>query len=285
MKKIIKHFCETYGIDFDFGTKIYNNLKKLNINELNKKIIPDFNSNRRIGNKFNILHNKLMDPRRGSVDVSKAQLKMFQQFPKQKQTIILTKTNKEKDIEELFPANFEINNRLYINKNTINNNKLRENCIDNSKLKINGSFKKNDNPIDCDLSMIKSKQKETILGYENPIYLKYTNFENSQNNLNFSQLNSDMNGNINSNRNSNKNILNKTKKSNLKSKGSTSSKKIETNAIQNEDGEKNNLINFLEHLIIQKILMMNYIKENKCLILFPKEIIQRKNFLKLIIKF
>ena len=245
MKKIIKHFCETYGIDFDFGTKIYNNLKKLNINELNKKIIPDFNSNHRLGNKFNILHNRLMDPRRGSVDVSNTQIKMFQHFPKQRQTIILTKTNKEKDIEELIPAKFGINNRLYINKNTINN-KLKDNCSDNSKLQINGTFKKNENPIDCDLSMIKSKQKETIFGYENPIYIKDTNFENSQNNLNFSQLNSNINSNRNSyiNSNSNKNILNKTKKSNLKIKGNISSNKIESNGIQNEDGDKNNLIKF-----------------------------------------
>jgi len=242
MKKIIKHFCETYGIDFDFGTKIYNNLKKLNINELNKKKIPDFNSNHMLGNKFNILHNRLMDPRRGSVDVSKTQLKMFQHFPKQRQTIILTKTNKEKDIEELIPEKFEINNRLYINKNTINN-KLKDNCSDNSKLQINGSFKKNDNPIDCDLSMIKGKQKETIFGYENPIYIKDTNFDNSQNNLNFSQLNSNINSNNNSNR-SNKNILNKTKKSNLKIKGNISSNKIESNTIQNEDRDKNNLIKF-----------------------------------------
>ena len=247
MKKIIKHFCETYGIDFDFGTKIYNNLSRININELNKKIIPDLNSNRMIGNKFNILHNRLMDPRRGSVDVYKAQLKMFQHFPKQRQTIILTKTNKEKDIEELVPEKFEINNRLYINKNTNNKNKLEDNNIDSPKLKINRTFKKNDNPIDCDLSIIKVKKKETIYGYGNQNYIKDNNFDNSQNNLNLTQINSNRNSNINSNKNSNKNsnnILNKTKKSNLKSKGNFSNKKTIPNKSQYGDEEKNNLMKF-----------------------------------------
>ena len=248
MKNIIKHFCETYGIDFDFGTKIYNNLSRININELNKKIIPDLNSNRMLGNKFNILHNRLMDPRRGSVDVYKAQLKMFQHFPKQRQTIILAKTNKEKDIEELVPEKFEINNRLYINKNTNNNNKFEENNIDKAKLRVYGTFKKNDNPIDCDLSIIKVRKKETIYGYGNQNYIKDNNFDNSQNNLNFSQINSNRNSNTNSNRNSksnsNKNILNKTKKSNLKSKGNTSIKKIIPNKMQYGDEEKNNLMKF-----------------------------------------
>ena len=237
MKNIIKHFCETYGIDFDFGTKVYNNLKKLNINELNKKMLPDLNSNLMLGNKFNMFQNKLMEIRRGSVDVYKAQLKMFQHFPKQKQSIILTKTNKEKDIGELIPEKFEINN----NKNA---NNLKDNYSDNSKLQINGSFKKNDNPIDCDLSIIKAKQKETIFGYENQILIKDTNFENSQNNLNLSQIKSNNNINFNSFLNSNKNILNKTKKSILSNRMNNSKNKINPNTIQYDEGEKNNLIKF-----------------------------------------
>jgi len=233
MKKIIKHFCETYGIDFDFGTKIYNNLSRININELNKKIIPDLNSNRMIGNKFNILHNRLMDPRRGSVDVYKAQLKMFQHFPKQRQTIILAKTNKEKDIEELVPENFEINNKLYINRKTINN-KLNDNISEKTKLQKKESLKKKDNPIDCDLSMIEAKNKETIYGYGNQFYKKDTNFDNSQHNLNLSNINS----------NSNINNLNRTKKSNLKSKGNTSNKKDISYKIQYGEEEKSNLMKF-----------------------------------------
>jgi hypothetical protein len=146
MKNIIKNFCETYGVDFDFGTKIYNNLKKLNINELNKQIIPDLNSNRRIGNKINILHNNLIDPKRGSADLCDAKLKMLQYFPRQRQAIIVTKTNKEKDIEQLIPEKFDINNRLYINYFT-NNNKLEDNSSDNSKLQLNESFKKNNSSI------------------------------------------------------------------------------------------------------------------------------------------
>ena len=234
MKKIIKHFCETYGIDFDFGTKIYNNLSRININELNKKIIPDLNSNRMIGNKFNILHNRLMDPRRGSVDVYKAQLKMFQHFPKQRQTIILTKTNKEKDIEELVPEKFEINNRLYINRNTINN-RLPDFSSEKSKFHMN---EKKDNPIDCDLSIIKMKKKETMYGYGNQFYKKDTNFDNSQNNLNLSNINNNSNsiGIINN--------LNKTKKSNLNCKGDTSNKKDIPNKIQYGEEEKSNLMKF-----------------------------------------
>ena len=230
MKNIIKHFCETYGIDFDFGSKIYNNLSRININELNKKIIPDLNSNRRLGNKFNIFNNRLMDLRRGSVDVSKAQLKMFQHFPKQKQTIILTKTNKEKDIEELVPEKFEINNRLYINRNTINN---RLPDFNGEKLKSNVNEKK-DNPIDCDLSMIQYKKKETIYGYGNQLYKKDTNIDSSQNNLNISIINS--NGNINN--------LDKTKKSNLESKGNNLNNQNIPKKIQYGEEEKSNLMKF-----------------------------------------
>jgi hypothetical protein len=260
MKKIIKHFCETYGIDFDFGTKIYNNLKKLNINELNNQIIPDLNSNRRIGNKINIFQNSIIDPRRGSADLYEAKLKMFQHFPKQRQSIIVAKTNKEKDIEQLIPAKFEINNNLNINKNIFTIDKLEDNSIDNSKIHLNVSFQKNNNAIDCDLSMIKVGKKETIDEFGNQNYIKDNKFDNGQNNLNVNQITSNINSNSNSdsdsisnsnrnskndsNNNSNKNILNKTKKSILKNKGNISNKKIIPNKIQNRDEEKNNLMKF-----------------------------------------
>jgi hypothetical protein len=201
MKNIIKNFCETYGIDFDFGTNICNNLKKININEINKKNIPELNSNRMIRNKFSIFNNSFMHPRKGSVDESKAQLKIFQHFPKQRQAIVFTKTSKEKDIEELIPKNFEINDKLMINKNIINNNnKLEDNSIDNSKLPLNTSFQKKDNLNDYELSLIKVIKKETINEFGNQNYIKDNNFDNSQNNLNSDQININTNINKNSNK-------------------------------------------------------------------------------------
>ena len=190
MKNIIKHFCETYGINFDFGTKIYNeNLKKLNLSNLSKVITnKDTNSNNIFGNNLNLLNKKLVDPRRASVDVHK-QFNMLHHFPKQ-QNLITTKTNKEKNIEELVPKNFKINNND--TKDNINNkDQDKDTSInDYSQSRTNkNQSKDNENPMDCSISIIKIKKKDSILGYGHPIYIR-----NSNNNLEIS-LNKNVNNN------------------------------------------------------------------------------------------
>ena len=188
MKNIIKHFCETYGINFDFGTKIYNdNLKKLSIGNLTNK---DKNSSKIFGNNLNTLNKNLMDPRRASVDVYK-QLNMLHHFPKQ-QNLITTKTNKEKKIEELLPKNFKINNNN--SKDNINDKDLVQdkntniNHISESKMNKSHSIAQ-ENPMDCSISIIKIKKKDSILGYGHPIYIR-----NNNNNLEIS-----LNNNVNNN--------------------------------------------------------------------------------------
>ena len=172
MKKIIKHFCETYGINFDFSSKIYN---------LKKKDLKKFNQNLQ---KLNILPNQLLDPRRASVDVRNAdQLKMFQHFPKQTQ-IVATKTNVEKNIEKLIPEKFERNNINFTLKDTKNDNNdglENTNKINNNNEQKNTSSSSED-PMDFSVSMIKIKKKESILGYGHPVYIR-ENKDNNNNNL------------------------------------------------------------------------------------------------------
>jgi hypothetical protein len=180
MKKIIKHFCETYGINFDFSSKIYN---------LNKKDLEKINQNLQKLNIFpNQLSNQLLNPRRASVDVRNAQLKMFQHFPKQTQ-IVATKTNVEKQIEKLVPKKFElnggINNNFTIKDIKSNNDNNNNNSINDSNSNSNNekksSLSSSDNPIDCSVSMIKVSKKDTMLGYGHPVYIRdnNNNMENS----------------------------------------------------------------------------------------------------------
>ena len=167
MKKIIKHFCEAYGINFDFGnSRLYNYKKKIN-----KK------PNLIIKNKFSNFPSHLMNPRRSSVDVKNAQLTMFKHFPKQT-TLIATKTNVEKNIEKLIPEKFKLNdknNNLNVSNNNINNMQLNKSSDKNKNLKRTVSPIDNENPIDCSVSMIKLTKKETILGYGHPNYIRENN--------------------------------------------------------------------------------------------------------------
>jgi hypothetical protein len=160
MKNIIKHYCETYGINLDFETKINDdNLEKSNLSNLNKVITnKDKSSSKIVGNNLNPLNKKLMDPRRCSVDVYK-QFSMLHHFPKQ-QNLIATKYNKEKNIEELVPKNFQINNNN--TKDNINDKDHdKDNSInDYSQSKINkNQDNEQENPMDCSISIIKKKKK------------------------------------------------------------------------------------------------------------------------------
>ena len=180
IKKIMKNII--------FGTKIYNdNLKKLNLSNLSRDISnKDKSSNKISGSNFNMLNKKLMDPKIASVEIYK-QYNMQHHFPEQ-QNLIIKKANKEKNIEELVQKKFEIKN------NNIKDN-LNEKSQDNN-LKDFSQTKKNknqdidhENPMDCSISIIKKKKKDSILGYGHPIYIR-----NSNNNLDIS-LNKNVNNN------------------------------------------------------------------------------------------
>ena len=179
MKKIIKHFCETYGINFDFGTKIMNyNLKNTNINDLKiMKPKKGLEQNIQFLNKYNLLNKKLKDPRRPSLGMLNSQLKMFHNFPKQT-NIFTTKTNFEKDIEQLIPKHFERNK----NKNNIVNNMKKMNNTESNSSSSSSSSSSNKessvekqknkntkkhNPMDCSVSIIKVAKKDSFLGFGN----------------------------------------------------------------------------------------------------------------------
>ena len=209
MKKIIKHFCETYGIDFDFGSTVYHNynLKSNPLNKLKKlkkikskkemeEMMKNINlMNKNVMNKKNMNNMLLRAPSLGAIN---SQFKMLNHLPKQ--TIITqTKTNFEKDIEGLIPKNFERNTN--INKSENNKPEDRMNYFtsfkevknsgnsdsdedssdssDSSDNSENSESKKesseenkkgNNSPMDCSVSMIKVEKKDTFQGYGHPIY-------------------------------------------------------------------------------------------------------------------
>ena len=175
MKKIIIHFCETYGIDFDFGSK--NNISSEKLNTSLSKLYS-FNDKKSI-HKFG---KKLNNSKRISVDVLKTQLKMFKFLPKNND-IISSKTNVEKNIEELVPKNFGVNNNIENSNEIDNTNKDKKNNERNSLFKkIESVVVDNDNPIDCSVSIINIEKKDSMLGYGHPIYIRNNNImDNSYN--------------------------------------------------------------------------------------------------------
>ena len=225
MKKIIVHFCETYGIDYDFGTKFLNSTTIKELKRLKSKQSIDQNLHKKIHirKKFNILNNKFKDPRRPSVGILNTQLKKFQQhFPKQTR-IITTKTNFEKDIEELIPKNFERDKIIKENENNNNNNENseenetseeNENSEDNENSEKNEEKEDNnskskkelseekENPIDCSISIIKLDKKSVINNDNNDISKKndISINNNEKNEINLKNISQNGTENNNSNK-------------------------------------------------------------------------------------
>jgi hypothetical protein len=80
MQKIIKHFCETYGINFMKKICEENNVK--NIDDLKKLYTLQIKASKyNNNNNFSIIHNnKQFSPKRYSALISKSQLRMLKEF-------------------------------------------------------------------------------------------------------------------------------------------------------------------------------------------------------------
>ena len=165
MKKIIQHFCESYGINYDFASKIYES----NLNELErvrtKKVLEQ---NIQLLNKYNLLNQINNAAKRPSVDVLNSKFKTFHNFPKRASKFLI-KSNVEKDEDELISKSFERSS--YLNKNIVVN--IKQNNTENysslsSSLSNKGSSgeknknKKIDNPIDY---VEKNKPKVSFLDF------------------------------------------------------------------------------------------------------------------------
>ena len=197
MKNRIRHFCDAYGIDCDFGTRINNYLGYTKIKQL-KRIsskLTKKKSNLKNINNYNILNNlnnQILDPRRASVGILNSQSKMLQFLPKQTK-LFTTKTNFEKDIQELIPKNFERNNNIKNNQNNnINKNEIKnkKNNDDISDLKKENN-QDNDNPMDFSVSIINFNKKESFEGFNSPKNnnIRNNNNDNKENNGNLTHSN------------------------------------------------------------------------------------------------
>ena len=151
MHKIIKHFCETYGINFmkkicdESEVKDINDLKK--IYTLQSKLTKDYYNN----NKFTVLNsNNNQIPKRFSAMASKSQLKMLKEFINNN-TTLASKPYEEKHIEQADIKDFDIDN--------VDNDSPNEKSKDISMSKKPESSFDNESPMNCTLNMIKIKNK------------------------------------------------------------------------------------------------------------------------------
>ena len=148
MRRIIIHFCETYGINFmkkickESSIKDMNDLKK--IYTVQNKISKDYYSN-----KFTVLNsnNNQSDTKRLSALVNKSQLKMLKEFINNN-TITTSKPYEEKHIEQPDVKDLEIEN---------NNANEKDKNLSNSKKLISSVL--NDDQLNCTLNLIKLKNK------------------------------------------------------------------------------------------------------------------------------
>lgn len=173
MHKIIKHFCETYGINFmkkicdENEVKDINDLKK--IYTLQNKLTKDYYNN----NKFTVLNNNINAiSKRFSAIASKSQLKMLKEFINNNSTI-LSKPYEEKHIAHADIKDFDVDN--------IDNDSPNEKSKDISMSKKAESSFDNESPMNCTLNMIKIKDKNHPFQDKSALIV-VNNKENTQNN-------------------------------------------------------------------------------------------------------
>ena len=149
MHKIIKHFCETYGINFMKKICEENHVK--NIDDLKKIYTMQIKASKyHYNNNFSVIHtNNQHSPKRYSALVSKSQLKMLKEFINNSE--ILSKHYEEKNIEQAEIKTLDLDN----NDNATSE---KEKNLSMSK-KVASSFE-NDSQMNCTLNVIKIKNNE-----------------------------------------------------------------------------------------------------------------------------
>ena len=149
MHKIIKHFCETYGINFMKKICEENHVK--NIDDLKKIYTMQIKASKyHYNNNFSVIHtNNQHSPKRYSALVSKSQLKMLKEFINNSKT--LSKHYEEKNIEHAEIKTLDLDN----NDNATSE---KEKNLSMSK-KLASSFE-NDSQMNCTLNVIKIKNNE-----------------------------------------------------------------------------------------------------------------------------
>ena len=174
MHKIIKHFCETYGINFMKKICEKNHVK--NIDDLKKiytlQIKASKNNN---NNNFSIIHNKNeLIPKRYSALISKSQLRMLKEFINNGKIMSGSGHYEEKNIEQpdIKTLDLDINN---------NNNTLTEKNKNLSMLKNEGSSAENDSQMNCTLNVIKIKDKNLPSSKKEKAILVVDDKNNSKN--------------------------------------------------------------------------------------------------------
>ena len=173
MHKIIKHFCETYGINFMKKICEKNHVK--NIDDLKKiytlQIKASKNNN---NNNFSIIHNKNeLIPKRYSALISKSQLRMLKEFINNGKIMSGSGHYEEKNIEQpdIKTLDLDING----------NNTLTEKNKNLSMLKNEGSSAENDSQMNCTLNVIKIKDKNLPSSKKEKAILVVDDKNNSKN--------------------------------------------------------------------------------------------------------
>ena len=150
MHKIIKHFCETYGINFMKKICQENNVK--NLSDLKKIYTMQVKASKyHHKNNFSVIYgNNQNSPKRFSALVSKNQLKMLKEFLNNSKT--MPKHYEEKNIEQPDIKTLDIENK---------DNTHTENDKNLSMSKRVASSIENESQINCTLNVIKIKNNNS----------------------------------------------------------------------------------------------------------------------------
>ena len=172
MQKIIKHFCETYGINFMKKICEENNVK--NIDDLKKLYTLQIKASKyNNNNNFSIIHNKKQFiPKRYSALISKSQLRMLKEFINNGNILSGSGHYEEKNIEQPDIKTLDLD---------MNNNNTFEKNQNLSMLKNEGSSAENDSQLDCTLNVIKIKDNNLPSSKKEKAILVVDNKNNSKN--------------------------------------------------------------------------------------------------------
>ena len=206
MNKIIKNFCETYGINFMKKICEENNVK--NINDLKKLYtVQNKISKNYYKNNFSVINNNHdSDPKRLSALVTKSQLKMLKEF---------IKSNSGKNNNKLSMLKGNKNKNIY--HSDIKDFKYESNIHSEKEKKYRSMSKKfvssvgEDSQMNYSLNMIKIKNNDN----SSPKKEKSLFFVGDKNNLNIkNDINNNKETKIKENTNSKNNKNKETQKSN-----------------------------------------------------------------------
>jgi hypothetical protein len=178
MHKIIRHFCETYGINFMKKICEENHVK--NLDDLKKIYTMQVKASKyHHKNNFSVIYdNNQNSPKRFSALISKSQLKMLKEFINNSKT--MSKHYEEKNIEQPDIKTLDLDNNDNIDNNDMTHSEKEKNFSLSKKL---ASSVENDSQMNCTLNVIKIKNNNLPSSKKEKAFVVVDDKNNSKNKL------------------------------------------------------------------------------------------------------